>query len=164
MSMLDLEKDEHFLDLLKTIMTKQGDKHNINFFRYIAPKMCFSNNGYAQVKTLFVLHTLKFLKLDQLFIILDNLDNDLQKELLDYIANKYNFTLSYKAETKETTPNNIKDLLLSYSTQNGNLISNFFSASLDGHIDEKEKAELLKQAYAFRSSLILFEKSLERLN
>ena len=163
MSMSELLKDKTFTTLINYIMTKQGDVTSICFFSYISAKLGFTTSGYKQVKNLLTADD-KFLKLDQLFIILDNLDNDLQKELLDYIANKYNFTLSYKAETKETTPNNIKDLLLSYSTQNGNLISNFFSASLDGHIDEKEKAELLKQAYAFRSSLILFEKSLERLN
>ena len=163
MSMLDLQKDEDFLNLLKTIMNKQGDKDNINFFTYIAPKMCFPNNGYAQVKNLFVLHTLKFIKIDQLFIILDNLDHDLQKELLDYIANKYNFTLSYKAEAESSNSENIKDLLLSFTSQNGRLVDKFFESFSDENLSTKELKELLSQIYVFRAGLVLLEGRLKKL-
>lgn len=105
--------------------------------------------------------TTRFLKADDLLFILDNLDTFHRKIILDYIASKYDFVLSNKANTKnETSLENIKDLLLSFSSQNGLLIDNFFNFSNDNNIDEFEKAELKKQSYAFRSLLVQFENSL----
>ena len=160
MSMKDLIKDVTFIELINKVMNKQGDLKSINFFSYIAPKIGFDSKGYAQVKNMLVPYENKFLKLDQFFIILDNLNHELQKELLDYIANKYDFNLSYSA-TASKSNDSIKDLLLSFSVNNGDIVSSFFDFNSDGCFDKSEKEQLKMMSYMFRSRLIEFENSLK---
>lgn len=159
MLMRDLLKDVTFIELINKIMNKQGDLKSINFFSYIAPKIGFDSKGYSQVKNMLVPYENKFLKVDQLFIILDNLDHELQKELLDYIANKYDFTLSYSA-TASKSNDSITDLLLSFSVDNGDIVSSFLDFNSDGCVDENEKEKLKMKSYLFRSRLLQFENSL----
>lgn len=160
MKMHELEKDTKFLDLLTTNMNIQGHRRNITYFQYIAPKLGFANNEYTQLKNMFVPYSLKFLKLDQLFIILNDLDSDLTKNILDYISKKYNFTLSYKATPSIIQYESMKDSLISFSINNGELSNDFFNAIKDDKLTPDEITILKKRIYDFRSALVQFENEL----
>ncbi len=98
----------------------------------------------------------KYLRIEELFIILNTLDKPQQKIILDYICNKYDFQCLDTADTKKSNQS-LETLLLSITATNGDLSKEFISSMEDGNISEHEEDTLNSIAYQLRSLLRTFE-------
>lgn len=98
----------------------------------------------------------KYLRIEELFIIIGSLDKPQQKIILDYICNKYDFQCLDTAETKESNQS-LETLLLSVTATNGDLSKKFIESMEDGQISEQEEQGLNSIAYQLRSLLRTFE-------
>lgn len=98
----------------------------------------------------------KYLRVEELFIILENLETSSQKIILDYINTKFGFVCSEAAKPIEDN-SSLETLLLKITSTNGEFTKEFLKAVEDGEIDEYENKKLNDIAYVFRSLIRTFE-------
>ncbi len=104
----------------------------------------------------------KYLRIEQLFLILDIFEIEQQKLILDYIANKYNFILSNNAIDSNISLN--PDFsIFNINAVAGMLNQKYFDYKKDNNLDELEIENLLNQSYLVRQSLSNFENNLREL-
>lgn len=105
----------------------------------------------------------KYLRVEQLFLILDIFEIDQQKTILDYIANKYNFVLSNNVDDSFNISNS-DNSIFNINSITGQLNQKYFDyKNNDNSLDELEIENLLNNSYLIRQSLINFENNLRSL-
>lgn len=102
----------------------------------------------------------KHFKITDLEIILNNLDKEHKKIILDSLCHTHGFICVDSANSSNNSLN-VESLLLKISASNGNLADNFLIALQDGKLTSDEKQSLAHIAYCFRSLLIEFENKLK---
>lgn len=134
---------------------KRGDARNI-IIKKLGLKSVKELNNYFTTSE-------KYLRVEQLFLILDIFETEQQKIILDYIANKYNFVLSCSAADSNDTLN--PDFsIFNINAVSGTLNQKYFEyKNNDNLLDELEIENLLSQSYHVRQSLINFENNLRGL-
>lgn len=98
----------------------------------------------------------KYLRVEELFIIIENLETSSQKIILDYICSKFGFICLDSASADDTN-NSLETILLQLSSTNGELSKEFLESVKDGSINDYEREKLNSIAYMFRSLLRTFE-------
>lgn len=100
--MQNIYKDGILCDTIKEAIGSFGKKNGTNGMEYFAEQL-----GYHGVNKSIQLHNRlspanneKFMKLDELFFIMKQMDKDEQKSIVDEIANKYGFYIALAAEGK----------------------------------------------------------------
>jgi len=152
-----LQKSQDFIKTLKFSLLQFENEFNITANQHIANKLGFKTS--AQFTNLLQPFNEKYMKVDELFIILDNIDGH-SKHILDYLCNRYNLVASPKATTVPNNIDNTKDLLLSIGGSNGSLFNDFLLSIQDKHLDLEEIENLEKKAYQTRALLNQFEHDL----
>lgn len=105
----------------------------------------------------------KFFRIEELFIILDVFELEQQKLILDYIADKYNFVLTTKAESSKNDFNLDKSLL-NINALTGALNLKYIEYKTNDNIlDEIEIENLLSESYHARQALVNYENKLRGL-
>lgn len=98
------------------------------------------------------------LKITDFELIMENLDTQNKKLILDSLCHQNGFVCVESATCSDNgIYKNIETLLLTISATNGDLASNFLKAVQDGNINDLEKESLNKIAYDLRAFLVLFE-------
>jgi len=82
------------------------------------------DNKSSAFSNLINVGTGKYLKTNELLLLLDNTPEH-QKPVLDYICNRYGFTCNESAKRLNTNNDNLKDMLLNITANDGALISDF---------------------------------------
>lgn len=98
----------------------------------------------------------KNLKIIDLPLILNNLDNQHKKLILDSICQSHGFVCTVEA-SKENNDKSLENILLRITATNGNLSSEFIEALEDGKISDIENEKLNQIAYQLRSLIRTFE-------
>lgn len=147
-----------FLKTIDYAILKFCDSLGFNkpyFFQFLtcsdkqAPKFLNPNDEQKQLKVI------------DLLAILDNLDDEHRKIILDNLCQKYNFQcLSTSPGVK--TSQNLEHILLNITSTNGDLSKEFLLSIQDNNIDKQEKEKLNKIAYDLRSLLRTFENRINK--
>jgi hypothetical protein len=139
-----------------------------NFFglsRGTARDLIINKLGLKSVKELnnYFTTSEKYLRVEQLFLILDIFETEQQKIILDYIVNKYNFVLSDSA-TDSNIALNPDFSIFNINAVSGTLNQKYFEyKNNDSKLDELEIENLLNQSYLVRQTLVNFENNLRGL-
>jgi len=161
--LINIQKNETLLNALKFAIRELGIRYNIKGYDYIAQKLFFSSKvGATNLHQILNPFTDKYLKVDELLIILDNLDDDLRYDILNVIANRYDFVVSKKVKD-DVNISDFKDLLLNISSNDGKLIDTFIAAIKDNKITSDEKKEILKSTYILQSLIKHFEDIIKKV-
>lgn len=153
-----IPKDEKLYTKLKYAFSKYDESFDLP--RGTCRKNITNKLGFKTVKEFnnyLDLYENKFLRIEELFIIISCLDSEQQKLILDYLSQKYDFICNYSAVTDPTINNTLENILLNLSATNGSLIKNFLDAIQDKNINEYEKEALKDIAYNLRTLLVNFE-------
>lgn len=159
-----IPKDENLIKKIKLACNNYENSFGLS--RGTARKIIIEKLGLKSTNELnnyFTTYENKYLRIEELFIIIDIFEKEQQKIILDYIANKYNFVLTDSAET--TNDNLIPDLsILCVNSVTGHLNQKYFDyKNNDNKLDEVEIENLLHQSYLIRQTLINFENNLRGL-
>ena len=105
------------------------------------------------------------LKITDFELIMENLDIQNKKMILDSLCHQFGFVCVDSAEMMEKgIYQNMETLLLTISATNGDLANCFLNAVQDGNINDLEKDSLQKIAYDLRAFLVLFESRIKETN
>jgi len=157
----NIPKNQDFLKALKLATHEFKQEHNVTDL-YFADKLHFkSKNSQIQYNNLLQLFNEKYIKVDELIILLDNLGSH-NKIILDHLCNKYGYVCSLKATNETITKSeNIKDQLIAIGGSNGTLFSNFIDYNSDNKLDKTEIKDLMATAYRTRALINQFEDDLK---
>ncbi|MFY9089234.1 hypothetical protein [Arcobacter aquimarinus] len=162
-SFSNIPKDELLINKIRLACNQFETSFNLK--RGEARNIIIKNLGLKSVKELnnYFTTSEKYLRVEQLFLILDIFETEQQKIILDYIANKYDFVLSKSANNSNITLN--PDFsIFNINAVSGALNSKYFEfKNNDNVLDEEEISNLLEQSYLARQSLVNFEKNLKGL-
>lgn len=153
-------KNQDFISTLKFALNEFGNEYNVTANTHFANKLHFSTPSQF-INTLLPYEN-KYLRVDELLIILDNLGQH-SKHILDFLCNRYGYVCSNKASTLELSNDSIKDLLLQVGANNGLLFSNYLESIQDEELDKSEIKKLKSKAYNLRALLNQFENDLDEL-
>jgi len=144
-------KNTFLLDKIKEAIRSFSNRKNVTGYPYFAEKLGFSERrGQDILSKLFSDKTEKYLKVDELIIILDNLEED-RKIILQSLLQRYDYSLVDKYRNLSNLTD-FKDVLLKITAKNGDLINSFYDAISDNKLTPKEKKELqekIKETYSF---------------
>ena len=105
----------------------------------------------------------KFFRIEELFIILDVFEVEQQKIILDYIADKYDFVLTTKAEASKHDFNLDKSLLNINAITGALNLKYIEYKTNDNILDDLEIENLLSESYHVRQALVNYENKLRGL-
>jgi len=103
-----LNKNQDFLKTLKFSLLQFENEFNITANQHISSKLGFKTS--SQFTNLLQPYNEKYMKVDELFLTMDNL-GDHNKHILDYLCNRYGYVCSLSA-TKEISNDNFQDIFL----------------------------------------------------
>ena len=153
-----LQKNLDFLKTFKFALHQYELEFNITSNQHMADKLGFKSS--SQFTNLLQSYNEKYIKVDELFLCMDNLGNH-TKPILDYMCNKYGYVCTPKATKENNSIDNTKDLLLMIGGANGNLFNEFLHSMQDKKLDLEEIENLLKKSYQTRALLTQFEHDLK---
>ena len=155
-----LNKDIGFLKALDFAFLEFESQFGKSATKFFSQKIGFNTSNQLSNK---IQHfSIAHLNIDEVFIILDNLGKH-KKIILDYICDKYDYVCSPKAKNEQATKyENIKDLLLKVTGNNGCLVNDFTDFNIDDELDKNELLALKKRSYGSRSTLVQFELELDK--
>ncbi|RLA83630.1 MAG: hypothetical protein DRG78_03850 [Epsilonproteobacteria bacterium] len=156
---MSLIKNEDLLKAINLALFEFSNEFNVTSSKHFSNKLGFKNS--SQFTNMFQLHNEKYIKVDELLKLMDNLGAH-NKIILDFLCSRYDYTCSISAN-ESCTNETLKDLLLSISGDNGSLINRFKTAISDNNIDDEEKQQLLNESNQIRSLLVEFENQLKEL-
>lgn len=149
---------EDFFKSLKLALKNFGAIHNIKESQYFANKLGIEGlNASNMFIALLNAGTGKDLKVRELLHILDNLDHESQKIILDFLAIKYDFVLSETVETSNLNFKDLKDLLLKMQINQSDITEEYLDVFSDGVITSSEVKDLQMCIYTLQSYLREFE-------
>ena len=151
-------KNQDFIKAFKFSLLEYQNEFNVISNQHFSYKLGFKTS--SQFTNLLQPFNEKFLKVDELFICMDNLGTH-TKPILDFICNKYDHVCTPKATKENNSIDNTKDLLLMIGGANGNLFNEFLHSMQDKKLDLEEIENLLKKSYQTRALLTQFEHDLK---
>lgn len=159
----NIPKDEKLITKIRLACNNYENSFNLS--RGTARKEIINKLGLKSTNELnnyFTSYENKYLRIEELFMILDIFETEQQKIILDYIANKYNFVLSNSAIDSNIALD--PDFsIFNINAVSGILNQKYFEYKNDSVLDELEIENLLNQSYLVRQSLINFENNLRGL-
>ncbi len=156
-------KDDKFLNILKLAFISFEKDNNLprgEIRKEISKDLGFST--VAQFNKIFDIFEDRYLKLDELFIIINTLDIKQQKMILDYVNKKFNFICTYNANDNNSI-NNIDNSMFNINALIGSLNQEYLIAKEDNNLTEFEINELVDKSYLARQALINNENKLKSL-
>ena len=166
--MKDLYKDASILDAIKEAVASFGKKNNLNGMDYFADGLGYNGNNRAiQLHNrLSPTNQEKYLKLEELFFVMSQMDKDEQKIILDAFANKFGFFVAKGAEGKPISAINIETIIsmgvLDVGGTYGALSEEALENLKDGDIDDKEALRLKKTLKELREKARSIEDMLDK--
>lgn len=167
-TMQDLYKDKIILDAIKSAISSFGKKNSLNGIKYFADELGFNgDNGNAQLHNrLSETNQQKYLKLEELFLIMSHMDKEDKKTIIDAIANKFGFYVAQGAEGKPIGSINIEAVIsmgvLDVGGTYGALSEEALEDLKDGNIDDKEALRLKKTLKELREKARGIEDMLDK--
>jgi len=153
-----LQKNQDFLKSFNFALHQYKLEFNVTPNQHLANALGFKTS--SQFINLLQPYNEKYMKVDELFLSMDNLGNH-TKPILDFICSKYGFVCTPKAIKENISIDNTKDLLLLIGGANGNLFNEFLESMQDKKLDLEEIENLEKKAYKTRALLTQFEHDLK---
>ncbi len=159
-----IPKNQELLSVIKLSILEFNNEHRTTNLHFASKLHFVSANASIQFNNLLQTFNEKYIKVDELLILCDNLGTH-SKPILDFICNRYGYVCSLRATNETNTKDeNIKDLLLAIGGSNGSLFSDYLCFNSDCKLDEKEIKSLIDTAYRTRALINQFEQDLkERL-
>lgn len=149
---------EDFFKSLKLALKNFGVNHNIKESQYFANKLGIDGlNASNMFTALLNAGTGKDLKVRELLHILDNLDHESRKIILDFLASRYDFVLSENLQNSNINFKDLKDLLLKMHINQSDITEEYLNIFSDGVITSVEVKELQSCIYALQAYLREFE-------
>lgn len=146
----NIPKDIKLLKIINLALHEFGNEFSVTSSKYFAIKTFFKGlNASAQFTNLLQPHNEKYLKVDELLLILDNLGTH-KKIILDELCSRYGYICSSSAPDTNTD-NNFEKLFLDVANVNGKISAKYLEAIKDGNIDNEEKKQLDNLLYQFRA-------------
>lgn len=149
--MQDIYKDQLVLGAIKTAIYSFAKKNGItNGMDYFADQLGFhGNNRSIQLHNrLSPTNVEKYLKLEELFFIMAQMDQEDKKIILDAIANKYGFYVKEKEEAQKTLGKTIETVVtvsvLEIGSTVGSMDEDVLQAIKDGELDKNEAKRILR--------------------
>lgn len=156
----NIQKDINLLNKIKEAINTFSFRKNIQGYKHFAEKLFFTSiNKDKQFSNLLNSSNEKYLKLDEFLLLLNSLEEE-KEIILEHLVNRYDYTLVKRNHTILNI-DDLKDVLLQLTSQNGQLITAFYEATKDNYLSIKEKEELrekMREAYSF---LGILEKALQ---
>jgi len=142
-----LTKNQDFLKSFNFALHQYKIEFNVIPNQLLAEKLGFKSS--PQFSNLLQPYNDKYIKVDELFLCMDNLGSH-TKPILDFICNKYGFVCTPSAN-KEKSNDNFQDIFLDIANINGEIAKTYLEAMQDGTLDEDERKQLDKLLYQFRA-------------
>lgn len=156
----NIPKNEDFIKTLKFSLKQFSDEYNVSAYSYFANKLHFKgDNARHQLSNLFTPANDRYLKVDELFILLNHLD-EYKKPIIDFICNKYGYVCITKKICDFPGIEKLKDIVLEINSQTGLLTHYFNEAMKDNEIDSIERDDLKKKIKSSIEFLTLLENRL----
>jgi len=165
--MHNIYKDPFLYDIIKENITIFGKKNDINGVSYMAEVLglCGKSKNIQLYKRLSSNETTKFIKLDELLIMLNEMDKEEQKNILDAIVGKFGFFIKSAPKADEATPveESMQIGVLEVQGMLGLLADEVIYDLEDGVIDEKEAKRIKHIAVDMRKKLRAIEDKLDEV-
>jgi hypothetical protein len=142
-----LIKNQDFLKSFKFSLLEYQNEFNVISNQHFSNKLGFKN--HSQFTNLTNEFSDKYIKVDELFLIMDNLGNH-TKPILDYMCNRYGFLCTPSAPAEKTN-DNFQDIFLDIANIQGDLAKTYLEAMQDGNLDDEEYKQIDKLLYQFRA-------------
>lgn len=152
-----LNKNIDFLKALNFSFHEFENQTNICASNYLAKKLNYKtpNEFLNHLQP----NSDKYLKVDELFIILDNLGTN-RSYILDFICNKYKFTAVPEISFSPGV-NHLETSILQLPINQGNLFNSYFTSISDKKIDTNEYKKMKDILYILRQNILTFDKQLD---
>ncbi len=158
-----IPKNQDLISVIKLSILEFNNEHNTTNLHFASKLHFTSSYASIQFNNLLQPFNEKYLKLDELLLLCDNLGTH-SKHILDFLCDRYGYVCSLKASNETDTKNeNIKDLLLAIGGSNGSLFSDYLCFNSDYKLDKKEIRSLLGTAYRTRALINQFETDLKEM-
>jgi len=142
-----LIKNQDFLKSFKFSLLEYQNEFNVVSNQHFSNKLGFKNP--SQFTNLTNEYSEKYIKVDELFLIMDNLGTH-TKPILDFMCNRYGFVCTPSA-IAENKNDNFQDIFFDIANINGDLAKAYFEAMKDGVLDEEEHKKIDNLLYQFRA-------------
>ncbi|NOX15978.1 MAG: hypothetical protein GXP61_08140 [Epsilonproteobacteria bacterium] len=164
--MHNIYKDPFLYDIIKENITAFGKKNDINGVSYMAEVLglCGKTKNIQLYKRLSSNETTKFIKLDELLIMLGEMDKEEQKSILDALVSKFGFFIKPTPKADETIQAvevSMQIGVLEIQGMLGLLADEVVADLEDGVIDEKEAKRIKRIAMDMRKQLRAIENKLD---
>ena len=143
-------KDDLILEAIKSAISAFGKKNNLNGMDYFAEQLGYNgqNRSIQLHNRLSPANQEKFLKLEELFFIMAQMDKEEHKTIVDAIANKFGFYAKEKEHAQKMLNATIETIVtigtLEIGDTLGSVHGDVAQAIKDGIIDEAEAKRLLR--------------------
>lgn len=148
--MQDIYKDQLVLEAIKMAITNFGKKNTLHGMDYFSEQLGYhGNNRSIQLHNrLSSTNQEKYLKLEELFFIMDRMENEEQKTILDTISNKYGFYTKEKEESEKPVVATLEAIITIGALELGGVLGTInddvIQAIKDGQIDDAEAKRILR--------------------
>lgn len=127
---------------------------------YFSQYLNYSENQYPKyINPNDVTHNMKLSDLD---LILDNLDDKHTKIILDYLCMRNNFQCITNADD-DNSKFNVSDSLHNINSKVGSLNTEYLDSKEDGILDNVELNNFITKSYNIRQTLICFENQVKAI-
>lgn len=157
--MQDIYKNEVLLDAIKRAIVAFGERTGSNGMDYFAERLGFNgkNRAIQLHNRLSPANHEKHLKFEELTAIMDEMDQEEQKIILEAFANKYGFFVKGKEEAPKAVGATL-ETVVTYSTLElggtlGVINDDVVQAIKDGKIDKKEAKRIHRSLREMSSQL-----------
>lgn len=147
---MQIYKDERISAAIKEAIGVFGKKNSFNGMDYLAEQLGFNGQNRAVQLNNHITHTNieKDLKLTMFFAIMDQMDQDEQKIVLDAFANKYGFYVKEKEEGEKQALVALETIVTVGTLELGGTLGvindDVVQAIMDGKINRDEAKRILK--------------------
>lgn len=143
-------KDERIAEAIKTAIRNFSKKNNLNGMDYFAEQFGFGGKTPSVQLHNHIYHEniQKDLKLTMLFSIMNPMDQEDQKVILDALANKYGFFVKEKEKAQKQEGKTIETIVtisvLDIGSTVGSMDEDILQAIKDGELDKNEAKRILR--------------------
>jgi hypothetical protein len=153
----NLQKNQDFIKTLQFAFHEFETAHNVTASQYFSNKLNYKTPN--QFLNNFQPFNETYLKVDELFIILDNLGAN-RSYILDFICNKYKFTAVPQLDL-DLGIVALENSILQLPINQGNLFNSYFTSISDKKIDTAEYKKMKDILYILKQNILTFDKQLD---
>jgi len=155
-----LQKDQNFLKSFNFALHQYQLEFNVTANQHLANALGFKSP--SQFINLLQPYNEKYIKVDELFLCMDNLGKH-TKPILDFICNKYDYVCTPKAVIDNCTLDDVRDSMINIGAINGAVFSSFLDGTSDNNYDSNEIQKTLDLIYKEREQLVCLENKLKAM-